>query len=887
MEGKGDDDGLEEFMEVVTMYRCKFCVFTTPGPKEMAQHVKKIHVAKPQVSESISLSVSSAQTTPTSINEVRPGSVTGFVYNESEAVTEDELLTVRDVSQNQISTTRNSSQSLCTTVSTLNLPVGTSSSASQNMILTLPGHNEQIVVEPLQSTGNQVTNVSYVGQQIGDYQVICQNQYGQYVLQNSGNVQLGNTNAVNVLVQDSSAQPRPTIDAVTAIAEEQPMGVVNLDELSTPNIKQEMDVQTEEIAEVDTNAVKQMENEDEIITKELYLCGNCSEGFATIQACKDHMTLVHDVTDFQTSCRVDAGTQVEPRKRPGRKKKSETVEQEKIEEEEDIVMSDTDEDWAEQLLSYSTRSHRKRKPPQALRNDYYLGRTKRKEQKKREPRELNVACEFEGCTMRFQDEDTMKTHVNYHIPEAGITGPQFRCTVCEEQFDNWKLTRIHMWKAHKIGVDLLNCPLCDSYKTDTPSKLKIHLETHGDVRAYTCPVCGKAFKQFAQMKNHETCHLPREIVNSKELSDKWHTPKTCDICGRRFVNVKCMRKHKEAVHAGKKDFKCSYCNYECARKAMLVLHVRTHTGDKPFKCDMCSYCCGDHNSLRRHKMRHTGQKPYRCPHCPYASIQAISLKVHVKNKHPGMGGIFCCDLCMYRTVNQKQFENHQMDHKNGLIKTEPNVKAVQIDVSKVSQAKGPETVIIGTATPMVYSNFTENQNIIQVLHPQVSQSSNVTQNSTEEEMIESDGTRPELENSSLILDGGQVGQLHQLQMTESDVNIVENNSGLEPNDVAAAQLIYTALSEISENPLNGLESMNSQRLLSGVENGELQTSIETHVKEGLTTYKITFHLPEGNEITREIAVQDQSVTTNGTNMNSAAVNDWQENSNLSELEQAS
>lgn len=281
-------------------------------------------------------------------------------------------------------------------------------------------------------------------------------------------------------------------------------------------------------------------------------------------------------------------------------------------------------------------------------------------------------------------------------------------------------------------------------------------------------------------------------------------------------------------------------------------------------------------------MRHTGQKPYRCPHCPYASIQAISLKVHVKNKHPGMGGIFCCDLCLYRTVNEKQFENHQMDHKNGLIKTEPNVKAIQMSVSKVQEAKDQDTVIISSATPVLYSSFQENQNIIQVLQPQVNQNSNG------QEVMETSGTQPVVQTPSLILADGQVSQLQELQMNENESNehdVVEHHSGLEPNDVAAAQLIYTALNAISENPQNEVESINSQSLLAGVESGEIQTSIETHLKEGVTTYKVTFHLPEEEELIREITLQDQSVTSNEINMNVASVTNWQENGTVTDLGQ--
>ncbi|XP_053402833.1 uncharacterized protein LOC123550398 [Mercenaria mercenaria] len=662
-------------------------------------------------------------------------------------------------------------------------------------------------------------------------------------------------------------------------------------------IRKHPDRQTiKDTAEDDLDEVKQTENQDDVITKELYLCGNCSEGFASIQACKDHMTNVHEVTDFQTSCRVDAGTQVEPKKKPGRKKKSELIEQIKTEPEE-IVMSESDEDWAEQLMSYSTRSRRKRKPPQALKNDYYLGRTKRKEQKKREPKDLNTKCEKEGCTLRFKDEETMRQHLQCHIDDAGVTGPQFKCTACEETFDTWRVARIHMWKIHRISIDMISCPLCDLYKTDAPSKLKIHLETHGSERPYACPVCGKAFKQFAQMKNHETCHLSQDIVNSKEMSDRWHTPKTCNICGRRFVNVKCMKKHKEVVHGGKKDFKCTYCSYECSRKAMLVLHLRIHTGHKPFKCDQCSYCCGDHNSLRRHKMRHTGQKPYRCPHCPYASIQAISLKVHVKNKHPGMGGIYCCEWCLYKTVNKQQFENHQMDHKNGLIKTEPNVKEVQLDLSKFPQAKRPGTMIIGSNLPTVYTSIpAENRNILQVLQTHVPHNSNVqevlqshvTQNSDLQEVIETSGTQPVLHTPSLILDEGQVSHFH-LQMNENGENVtVEEfaNEGLAPNDVAAAQLVYSALTAISQNPQNGKDVIDSEGLVAGVERGEIQTSIETNLKEGVTTHTVTFHLPEGEEITREVTLQDQNESKDGINViQISGVNEWQESGTITELQQ--
>jgi len=93
------------------------------------------------------------------------------------------------------------------------------------------------------------------------------------------------------------------------------------------------------------------------------------------------------------------------------------------------------------------------------------------------------------------------------------------------------------------------------------------------------------------------------------------------------------------------------------------------------RCEICAYSASDHNTLRRHRMRHTGQKPYHCALCSYTAIQAISLKTHMRTKHPrtvatstvqaaGTTAVYLCQLCRYETVNRRSWLQHSEHHNH-------------------------------------------------------------------------------------------------------------------------------------------------------------------------------------------------------------------------------
>lgn len=312
---------------------------------------------------------------------------------------------------------------------------------------------------------------------------------------------------------------------------------------------------------------------------------------------EDHGFQMEDPVD--SNIKISVGTQVENTvKRPGRKKKSEVMAEQ--EEEKSQIERFSDSDWEADKDEYyiGSRSRRKIRRPKALTDGYFLPKGKRKvtykddgevedegntlmsssQRVKRQRPEITEKyeekCTVVGCYAKFKTKESLEIHTKCHIEKSH----NFRCPSCSENFTNWRTVRFHMWKVHRIDTDLLECDTCHEFKTDTMSKLLVHKEIHSDSRPYTCHVCGKGFRQYSQMKNHEAIHSTDDS-QSEPVKEK----RQCYVCKRVFATQKCMMVHVEEVHGKNKPFKCSYCGYATSRKAMLVSHERTHTKEKPFK----------------------------------------------------------------------------------------------------------------------------------------------------------------------------------------------------------------------------------------------------------------------------------------------------------------
>ncbi|XP_035910257.1 uncharacterized protein LOC118511370 [Anopheles stephensi] len=361
--------------------------------------------------------------------------------------------------------------------------------------------------------------------------------------------------------------------------------------------------------------------------------------------------------------------------------------------------------------------------------------------------EEGYKCDLNDCGARFRQPDRLEYHRKCHIP--GESSSAIRCPECGSlEFRNWNTLHTHLWREHEIDMELYACQLC-SFKTPVLCRLNnTHMKIHSEERNFKCAICGKAFKNNKQLRNHRRWHRepqpqpqqqpaqPRPDVpvvvdqqpeqpspqetstladpSVEPLPDRQKPTKAsnqltlkCVKCGLRFASKRQLRAHMDAKHptetseqtgpeaAGSSKHRCLLCGMVFRTRYLLQAHAAKHSDEKRFKCEHCEYTTNDHNAFRRHKMRHStkGGHMYKCSYCDYSSIQSTTYRKHLERMHAEVASalLYKCARCPFVSISEAKYQLHRTKHEaNGTTDDQPQDERQRQPIAIVPDRTGVE-----------------------------------------------------------------------------------------------------------------------------------------------------------------------------------------------------
>ncbi|CAL8143504.1 unnamed protein product [Orchesella dallaii] len=105
------------------------------------------------------------------------------------------------------------------------------------------------------------------------------------------------------------------------------------------------------------------------------------------------------------------------------------------------------------------------------------------------------------------------------------------------------------------------------------------------------------------------------------------------------VDIEIGREAKKQQFQGKikpSAFICTVCNRSFKTTRALNEHFRTHSGERPYACDQCGKKFAARGAFWNHQQTHTKGRPHKCQFCDFRSVQARSMRAHVKRLHKNL-----------------------------------------------------------------------------------------------------------------------------------------------------------------------------------------------------------------------------------------------------------
>ena len=210
---------------------------------------------------------------------------------------------------------------------------------------------------------------------------------------------------------------------------------------------------------------------------------------------------------------------------------------------------------------------------------------------------------------------------------------QKRCSRCSihGQFDSVADYRVHISLWHDVSFQgnpqnrIYYCPDCCSKRIGAKEIVQ-HCKDAHDSLPFHCRHCSKRFETYNSLIKH------KNRIHSAEKPLK----KSCDKCGKVYLDPKALRQHVKQVHERSRQLHCVKCEFIFSSKYALNRHVReVHQKHQEYACNLCNKQFTQQSNLKQHMLIHLGAKPFLCKHkgCHAAFTTKQCLQVHYRKVH--------------------------------------------------------------------------------------------------------------------------------------------------------------------------------------------------------------------------------------------------------------
>ncbi|XP_064628070.1 zinc finger protein 853-like isoform X6 [Lineus longissimus] len=142
------------------------------------------------------------------------------------------------------------------------------------------------------------------------------------------------------------------------------------------------------------------------------------------------------------------------------------------------------------------------------------------------------------------------------------------CDVCGKEFMNVKTLRVHKGSVHG-DRPLYTCDVCQKTYYNR-SHFRDHVNSHNEVKNYTCPSCGKVLGHQSSLSRHMK---DGKCVRGDEKKNKKDAAFVCQTCGDRFRGKSALLEHDKGVHKNRL-FKCLNCGKTYRWRSCFVRHKK-------------------------------------------------------------------------------------------------------------------------------------------------------------------------------------------------------------------------------------------------------------------------------------------------------------------------